>query len=166
MGKTSIEWTDWSINPIRARHLTGSRGHYCEKIAPGCAYCYASKLQQRFRMPEYGGQALRKNVEIYLDQSALKTVRSRRKPTRWFWCDMTDFFGEFIPAEFRRPCFETIDQTYWHTHQLLTKRPAQIRDMWVENTSDPEKGLARENVHLGVSVSDQRTLEAISGRWN
>jgi hypothetical protein len=30
MGKTSIEWTDHSINPIRAR-LDGKVGHYCER---------------------------------------------------------------------------------------------------------------------------------------
>jgi protein gp37 len=42
MNKTAIEWTDFTSNPIRARR--GDRtGHYCEKISPGCAHCYASK---------------------------------------------------------------------------------------------------------------------------
>lgn len=35
MVATSIEWCDFSINPIRAR-LGDGDGHYCEKISPGC----------------------------------------------------------------------------------------------------------------------------------
>lgn len=60
MGKTTIEWCDHSVNPIRATvpsngPLGTGVGHYCEKISPGCANCYASALQRRFRMPEFGG---------------------------------------------------------------------------------------------------------------
>ena len=36
MGKTSIEWTDCTWNPI-----TG-----CSEISPGCANCYAARLQR------------------------------------------------------------------------------------------------------------------------
>jgi len=36
MGKTSIGWTDHSINPLRARHrITGKVGHHCIKHSPG-----------------------------------------------------------------------------------------------------------------------------------
>ncbi len=40
MGLTSIQWTDLSFNPIRARMLDGSNrvdGHFCQKLSPGCA---------------------------------------------------------------------------------------------------------------------------------
>ena len=161
MGKTSIEWTDWSINPIRARrfgiHGSVGRGHYCEKIAPGCAHCYASALQHRFQMPEFGGQALRNNVDIFLDEAALKTVRSRQKSTRFFWCDMTDFYGDFIPQRYRQLCYETMDFAWKHIHQVLTKRPGNIAKMWAPHTRDEEKHLYRDNVHLGTSISDQKT---------
>jgi protein gp37 len=50
MSKTSIEWTDHSINPVRF-----NRGHFCQKVSPGCAHCYASTLQYRFGNPEFKG---------------------------------------------------------------------------------------------------------------
>jgi protein gp37 len=56
MGKTSIEWCDHSINPIRARdRQTGACGHYCEMISSGCARCYSSRMQKRFKMPAFPG---------------------------------------------------------------------------------------------------------------
>ena len=56
MGKTSIGWTDHSINPIRARLKADPSkvGHYCEKISAGCTHCYASRFQPRRGLPEYG----------------------------------------------------------------------------------------------------------------
>ena len=37
MPKTKIEYADFSVNPIRARHKeTGAVGHTCLKISPGC----------------------------------------------------------------------------------------------------------------------------------
>ena len=54
MGKTSIQWTDHSINPIRAHNkTTGDLGHYCEAVSPGCKFCYADRTQPRFRMPHF-----------------------------------------------------------------------------------------------------------------
>jgi protein gp37 len=37
MKKTSIEWTDFTVNPFRFRSLeTGKVGHFCTKISAGC----------------------------------------------------------------------------------------------------------------------------------
>lgn len=122
MTKTSIEWTDFSVNPIRARYAaTNGDGHYCEKISPGCANCYASRLQPRFSMPVFDVQR-RSNVEPYFDESKLQDVLRRRKPTRWFWCDMTDMFGHWVPDEWIDRCFAVMALTPQHAHQILTKR--------------------------------------------
>ncbi len=67
MGKTSIEWTDHSLNPIRAR-LGDRVGHHCVKVSPGCANCYSSRMQRRFGMPEFRAD-LRRDVRVYLDDS-------------------------------------------------------------------------------------------------
>lgn len=173
MAETSIQWTDHSINPIRARLLeSGTIGHYCEKIAPGCKNCYASNLQKRFQMPAFGGGQLRDKVGIFLDESKLDEVRRRKKPTKYFWCDMSDLFGDWVKPEWVAKCFATMDATPQHTHQLLTKRPENIRKMWPlywdligghrqPATSDESNLLGtklhRANVWLGTSISDQET---------
>lgn len=177
MAETSIQWTDHSINPIRARLLeSGTVGHYCEKIAPGCKNCYASNLQKRFQMLAFGGGQLRDKVEIFLDESKLDEVRRRKKPTKYFWCDMSDLFGDWVKPEWVAKCFATMDATPQHTHQLLTKRPENIRKMWPLLESkrtifpgcpgplgEPQpcvvEGAYRSNVWLGTSISDQQTAE-------
>lgn len=166
MSETSIEWTDHSINPVRARNKkTGAVGHYCEKIAQGCANCYSSNFQKRFGMPPFGYGQHRDEVEIFLDESKLEEVRRRKKPTKYFWCDMTDIFGDWMEREWLVKCFATMDATPWHTHQLLTKRPENIPRMAsiaVNIHSQPqaddrnERGeLFRRNVWLGTSISNQ-----------
>ena len=45
MQSTKIQWTDLSVNPLRARRIDGTHripGHFCQKISEGCALCYAS----------------------------------------------------------------------------------------------------------------------------
>lgn len=144
MGKTSIEWTDHSVNPIRARNVkTGAVGHYCEKISSGCAHCYAARLQRRFQMPEFPGKGrcetlplltergtvqINHEIEVWLDQNVLDSVHRRRKPTKFFWGDMTDLFGSWVPDGWLVRILMTIYQTPWHTHQLLTKRPERMAD--------------------------------------
>src|SRR5262245_40444774 len=131
MPKTSIQWTDFSTNPIRY-----GKGHYCQKISPGCAHCYASRLQPRFGNPEFGGAGGRAPIALtngvtnhdllWLDPQALAAVLRRRKPTRYFWCDMSDLFGAWVPDEFIDRCFAVMALTRRHTHQILTKRPERM----------------------------------------
>lgn len=123
MGKTSIEWTDYSINPIRARRRDGGGGgHWCVKISPGCAHCYASATQPRLGMYEFtAGNAAK--VEPFFAAEKLQEVLRRRKPTKWFWCDMTDMFGEWVQDVWIYQCLAAMVLTPRHTHQVLTKRP-------------------------------------------
>jgi protein gp37 len=160
MAETTIGWTDHSINPIRARHkATGNVGHYCEKIASGCKFCYSSAMQRRFGTPEFGGGQLRDDFEIFLDPKKLEEVRRRRKPTKYFWCDMTDIFGDWMLPEWLDAIFETIDATQQHTHILLTKRPENIQRMWpiAGNGKDPgaDDYARRDNVWLLCSIATQ-----------
>lgn len=171
--------------------MTGQVGHYCEKIAPGCKFCYSSNMQKRFGTPAFGGGQLRKDYQLFIDHAKLGEVLGRKKPTRYFWCDMTDFFGDWMWPEWFTSCFRTMDATPQHTHLLLTKRPENIRKAWTdrkcERCSDgqigqpidvPQKQLwnvphvcgqcggdgratYRPNVWIGTSVSDQATADAM-----
>lgn len=169
MGVTSIEWTERSINPLRCRNLkvksrdTGV-GHYCEKISAGCAKCYASEYQRRVHMPAFGKvktdqQRAELGLEWFLDESKLEEVRRRKKPSTWFWCDMTDLFGDWVKDEWIESCFKTMRETPWHTHQILTKRPARMAEAMRERfVRDAEFIL---NIHAGVTVENQDSVSRI-----
>lgn len=170
MAATSIEWADHTANPIRAdfTFVDGSvkRGHYCEKISPGCANCYASTLQRRFQMPGFPGATrdgetvrldglTKTGVRPYLDQAVLAAIRKRRKPTRYFVGDMTDVFGWWVRDEWLDAMFHTFANCPQHTFMLLTKRPERMRAYC---TPSPEWDFGPlPNVWLGVSAENQRT---------
>lgn len=124
---TSIEWTDFSVNPIRAR-IDGKIGHHCVKVSPGCKNCYASTLQWRFGLPQFQHQQ-RGETEVFLDEKQFEKILRRKKPAKWFWCDMSDLFSDWIPDEWIHRCFAVMTQTPQHVHQVLTKRSERLRDL-------------------------------------
>ena len=156
MGKTSIEWTDHSVNPIRAT-LNGRTGHYCEKVSPGCKNCYSSRMQRRFGMPVF--QEQRGKAQSFLDVSKLEQVFRRRKPTKWFWCDMSDMFGAWVPDEWIAACFGVMAATPQHVHQVLTKRPERAAKWfeWVDSAS------AKLNRNQDYVVQDAACVELGEG---
>ncbi len=128
--KGGIAWTHFTSNPIRARwkddSASGASGHYCEKISPGCANCYASELQPRFRMPKFD-KANPDLIEPYLDEKELQRLLKRRKPCKVFLGDMTDIFGDWVPDEWLDRIFAVMALTPHITYQLLTKRAERMR---------------------------------------
>jgi protein gp37 len=175
MSKTLIEWADHTINPIRARNLeTGAVGHFCEKVSPECANCYASDWNERVR-PQASGKLIgtglsflpvnRAKVETFLDRSKLEEVLRRKKPTRYFWCDMTDLFGEWVPDAMIDACFAVMALTPHHTHMVLTKRADRMRAYMAA----PERGVAWLAAiyrnHGGPVVDDMAYQERDAERW-
>jgi protein gp37 len=137
MGVTSIEWCDHSINPIKFRLALAVEAakpvlvNLCTKCSPGCENCYAEGLTRRWWKEEWGpfpgytAQAL-KLGEFVIDPSKLQEVLRRKKPTRYFWCDMTDMFHPSVPFELVSKCFSTMALTPQHVHMVLTKRPERM----------------------------------------
>ena len=184
MSKTSIEWTQHTINPIRARNkATGKVGHFCVKVSPGCANCYASTWnEERFGTGLPFIDQYRDSVELFLDESKLQEVLRRKKPTTYFWCDMTDMFYEGHPEEWIDKCFAAMALTPWHTHQVLTKRTERMAtylgsgplhnslelaaDQLCPGQGQPCFGgkhmlpsMPFKNVWLGVSVENQQRAD-------
>jgi protein gp37 len=133
MGKTSIEWTDASWNPIVG----------CTEISPGCANCYAARLAatRLKHHPDYQGLAVihqdryvsadkpkvncshwEHDVHVRLLPERLEEPVHWRKPRRIFVCDMGDLFHESAPSYFIAQVFRMMSRCKQHTFQVLTKR--------------------------------------------
>lgn len=174
MGKTPIQWCDFSVNPIRAR-MNGRVGHHCVKVSPGCTNCYASTMQRRFGLPPFE-VGKRQDVEVFFDIKKCQDVLRRKKPTKWFWEDMSDLFGEWVPFGWLDLCFATMALTRWHTHQVLTKRADRMLEYVAALVADPLRLLPAiellaptrvdaalfppfRNIWLGVSAEDQERVD-------
>ena len=126
-------------------------------------------------MPEFiGGN--RDKVELFLDESKLQEVLRRKKPTGYFWCDMTDMFLDDYPMGWVMQCFAVMALTPQHIHMVLTKRPERMHEMltasgvakWITDAAlkmvDAPVCLADRvapiwplpNLYLGVSVENQK----------
>ena len=160
MNKTAIEWTDYTSNPLRARNIeTGKPGHFCEKVSPGCAHCYASTWNEK----RYGTglaflPANRDKVEFYLNLAELaEWQKPKYAGSRCFVVDMTDLFGEWISDEWLDLIFMAMAQSPHMTFQVLTKRAERMQEFVRDNWGGPWAGMEipLPNVWLGVSVENQ-----------
>ncbi len=125
---TSIEWTNETWNPIRARNKqTGGVGHFCEHVSDGCRNCYAERMQRRFKNPVRYAAQDRDKVELYLDEEVLLKPLRWRAPRKIFPCSMTDMFADFVPDEWLDRMFAVMAVCPHHIFQLLTKRPERMR---------------------------------------
>jgi protein gp37 len=187
VGKTKIEWTDASWNPIRARvkEKIGPKpknaiGWYCEHVSDGCTMCYAERINQRLGtgLPFKPGH--RKDVELFLDEQMLTLPLRWKKPRMIFVCSMTDMFADFVPDEWIDRMFAVMALCPQHTFQVLTKRTERMRDYLTDllragrvrdNAWEMHARLGLDieceqwplpNVWLGFSAEDQENYE---NRW-
>lgn len=172
MGDTNIEWTDKTWNPTRG----------CSRVSEGCTRCYAERHAARFAGPGELVNGIWKNApftgfvrkvnghpawtgKVELIDHMLDAPLRWRKPARVFVNSMSDLFHEALP-------FDDIDQVFTvmalcpkHTFQILTKRPARMLEYFNSCIHNRGKGPNRahyylgQNVHLGVSVEDQKTAD-------
>jgi protein gp37 len=155
---TSIEWTDASWNPLRARAkiVGGGTGWACVRVSQGCVNCYAATFNKRLGTGlDYTVPALAK-VETYLDEKVLDAPLHWRKPRKVFVCSMTDLFGEWVSDSEIAEVFGVMARARQHTFQVLTKRPERMRH-WVADVVHFTEGLP--NVWLGTSVEDQASAD-------
>jgi len=176
MGESTIEWTDKTWNPVRG----------CVKVSPGCKHCYAETFAERWRGVE--GHPYEQGFDPKLVPEKLSEPVRWRTPRRVFVNSMSDLFGEFVPFDFIDRVFGVMsaceclgrgdDAFPGHTFQVLTKRPARMREYlstdrrraWARagvcygggDNPDPlfDQIAFREgpppHIHLGVSVEDRK----------
>ena len=134
---SKIEWTEQTWNPV-----TG-----CTKVSPGCKHCYAETMAKRLRA--MGAPGYENGFKVSLLPERLNQPLRRKKPTMYFVNSMSDLFQEEVPFEFVEQVMEVIENTPWHTYQILTKRSSRMRE-YFESRSVPD------NAWLGVSVENKK----------
>ena len=130
---TTIEWTDKTWNPT-----TG-----CNKVSPGCKFCYAEAITKRFHNNFPDG------FKFSLHPERLNEPLKWRKPSRVFVNSMSDLFHEDMPFDFLSQVFEVMRKADQHVFQILTKRHERLVELapllpWPDN------------VWMGVSVENQK----------
>lgn len=161
-GKTGIEWTDVTWNPI-----TG-----CDRISPGCDNCYAATMAARLQAmgnPRYqrDGEPPRSGpgFGLTVHEDLARVPLQWQKPRRVFVNSMSDLFHEDVPESAISWLFNTMGQAYRHQFQILTKRARRMQKLifdaqWATGEAR-FNGLSRfgrnpfRNVWLGVSAEDQ-----------
>lgn len=103
MQKSKIEWTDYSINPIKG-------------LCPmGCDYCYARRLYKRFKW----NPALRFEPETMLDLAVVP------EGGRVFIGSTMELFHEYT-LQWMPYIIDCIKRAPWQTSILLTKQPQNL----------------------------------------
>jgi protein gp37 len=135
---TGIEWTDKTWNPA-----TG-----CNKVSPGCRYCYAEALTERFP------QSFKRGFKLTLHPERLEQPKKWRMPSRVFVNSMSDLFHEDVPFSYLEEIFAVMRETPRHIYQILTKRDKNLSKL-------APKLQWSNNIWMGVSVETQQYVHRI-----
>lgn len=147
MNKTSIEWTDYTWNPV-----TG-----CHKVSQGCKNCYAETMTNRFAKT-WGVESFRQVVTHPDRLNEPLASGDKLAGKKIFVCDMSDLFHKDVSFRDILRVFRIIDIAQG-TYQILTKRIERALEFfnWCATHGDQLAGI--KNYWLGVSCEDQATAD-------
>ena len=140
--KSSIEWTESTWNPV-----TG-----CTKISDGCKHCYAERMALRLKamgQPNYVN-----GFSVTLHEQMLELPLKWKKPQMIFVNSMSDLFHEDVSADFIYRVFDVMQQSHWHTFQVLTKRAERLQEL---SSQLPWN----DNIWMGVTVENEKYVSRI-----
>lgn len=139
---STIEWTEATWNPV-----TG-----CTKISTGCQNCYAERMAKRlFSM---GQPRYRNNFKVTLQHDLVDLPMKWKKSRTIFVNSMSDLFHKSVPSSYIEQVFRTMNETPWHTYQVLTKRPARLSHM-------SSRLHWSKNIWMGVSIEENQYLKRL-----
>lgn len=141
MHATSIEWADFSCNPIRAvNNVDGRVGWICSKVSRACAGCYAEAVNRVYGNGLPFTPAGVRGSRVVLDEQRIAAALRWKPASTWsskspdgrpkiFPCDMTDWAGEFVPEGMMvsmMALFILRPDCDW---MPLTKRPQRVAEL-------------------------------------
>lgn len=142
-GKTKIEWTECSWNPI-----TG-----CSKISDGCKNCYAERLSKRLvamKNPRYIN-----GFDVTIHSDLIEAPKKWKTPRKIFVNSMSDLFHEKVPEQTILDIFGTMNDCPQHQFQILTKRPERLKEL-------NSKINWTSNIWMGVTIESHKYLDRIN----
>lgn len=140
---TNIEWTDHTWSPWEG----------CQKVGPGCEFCYAEVRNNRFGGGNWGPGAPRRMTAA---SGWLKPIRYNREAaeagvTRRIFPSLCDPFDNAVDPEWRKLFASMIMKTPNLEWLLLTKRIGNVLDMLIEMFPDGVPA----NVRIGATIVNQ-----------
>lgn len=164
MSETKIEWCDYTLNL-----WTG-----CTKVDIDCKNCYAEKWANRSGHSVWGPNGKRTEVKSWkakLDEIIKASQKSERR-LRVFCQSLSDTFelgdsmGGYTSENWKlvsglqSELFRIVRFYKEIDFLILTKRPENIVDIWVNHSyGNDSVAPLPENVWLGISAGNQKTLE-------
>jgi len=142
MSKSKIEWTESTWNPVSG----------CTKVSRGCDNCYAERMAMRLKA--MGTRGYENGFDVTLHPHALEKPLKMKKPQVIFVNSMSDIFHEKIPDEFIFQIFDVMNRAYWHTFQVLTKRPKRLARI-------ADKLNWTDNIWMGVTVEANEYVDRV-----
>jgi protein gp37 len=94
--------------------------------------------------------------KLRFNKAALEIPLRWRQPRRVFVNSMSDLFQDGVPADFIRQVWDVMGRAHWHSFQVLTKRPNNMRDVL-----KAAKLPVLPNVWLGTSVESGDYVDRI-----
>ena len=156
MNKTSIEYLDYTWNPLAMR---------CTPCSSGCLNCWHLQLCRRLgNNPKIDAQhrnAYNGLVGPQLIQKELGAPLRKKIPARIGVQFMGDLFHKDVQADYIDQIFNTIYDCPHHTFLILTKRPHNIEEKLRVYYANGRRRLFKNwcfpaNVWLGVTVCNQQ----------
>ena len=141
-GKTKIEWTECSWNPV-----TG-----CTKISDGCKNCYAERLTKRLMAMK--NQRYYNGFNVTVHEDLIEAPLRWKTPKKIFVNSMSDLFHEDVSDDTILRIFKTMNECPQHQFQILTKRPERLLNL---NT----KIVWTQNIWMGVTVESEKYLNRV-----
>jgi len=150
MGKSKIEWTDYTWNPV-----TG-----CTPVSEGCENCYAKQFAKR--LAGRHGYPKDDPFRVTLHPERLEEPLRWRKPRRVFVCSMSDLFHPDVPGKFINEVWMVMRNASQHLFLVLTKRPERML-AWTDAAAMakawPIDEIWPDNVWIGVTAENQQTAD-------
>lgn len=133
MNKSRIEWTDYTLNPIKGLCPLDCKDNQ------GKSYCYARRMYKRFKW----------NPEIRWDMQPLLDIAAIHNPSRIFIGSTIELFGEWISDAWLNTIFRAIEGYPYHTFIFLTKQPQNL----IRWSPFPD------NCLIGTTVTDRHSAD-------
>ena len=172
MSATKIQYLDRTWSPIKM---------LCHRVSAGCANCWHMRMANRMK----SNPALSEDARLayiggkpWLDGKELEAPLKWRKPQRVGVQFMGDLFHDDVHVDMINLVFCRMAVARQHTFLILTKRPKRmlrwfelgivgiVKEMMLHRSMDenerrgtPKFPWPLPNVHIGVSVEDQKTAD-------